>query len=48
MTFLLADAEGTICKYKLLIISAYHSNYGGQILYRGTEEGRNIYKNLQI
>lgn len=46
---LLSDAEVTICKYKSLIISVYSSNYGGgQILCRGTEEGRKIYKNLQM
>ena len=42
------DAECKICKYKSLIISVYSSNYGGQILCRGTEEGRKIYKNLQM
>ena len=45
---LLSDAECKICKYKSLIISVYFSNYGGQILCRGTEEGRKIYKNLQM
>ena len=45
---LLSDAECKICKYKSLIISVYSSNYGGQILCRGTEEGRKIYKNLQM
>jgi hypothetical protein len=45
---LLSDAECKICKYKSLIISAYSSNYMGQILCRGTEEGRKIYKNLQL
>ena len=45
---LLSDAEVTICKYKWLIISICTSNYGGQILCRGTEEGRKIYKNLQM
>ena len=45
---LLSDAECKICKYKSLIISEYSSNYGGQILCRGTEEGRKIYKNLQM
>ena len=45
---LLSDAECKICKYKSLIISAYSSNYGGQILGRGTVEGRKIYKNLQL
>ena len=45
---LLSDAECKICKYKSLIISAYSSNYMGQILCRGTEEGRKIYKNLQM
>ena len=45
---LLSDAECKICKYKSLIISIYSSNYGGQILCRGTEEGRKIYKNLQM
>ena len=44
----LSDAECKICKYKSLIISAYSSNYMGQILCRGTEEGRKIYKNLQM
>ena len=44
----LADAECKICKYKSLIISEYFSNYGGQILCRGTEEGRIIYKHLQM
>ena len=48
MQNLLPDAEVTICKYKSLIISVYSSNYGGQILCRGTEEGRKIYKNLQM
>ena len=45
---LLSDAECKICKYKSLIISVYSSNYGGQILCRETEEGRKIYKNLQM
>ena len=45
---LLSDAECKICKYKSLIISAYTSNQGGQILCGGTEEGRKIYKNLQM
>ena len=45
---LLSDAECKICKYKSLIISVYSSNYGGLILCRGTEEGRKIYKNLQM
>ena len=45
---LLSDAECKICKYKSLIISVYSSNYGGQILCRGTEEGRKIYKHLQM
>ncbi len=48
MQNLLPDSEVTICKYKSLIISVYSSNYGGQILCRGTEEGRKIYKNLQM
>ena len=45
---LLSDAESNICKYKSLIISLYASNCRGQILCRGTEEGRKIYKNLQM
>ena len=45
---LLSDAECKICKYKSLIISVYASNCRGQILCRGTEEGRKIYKNLQM
>ena len=45
---LLSDAECKICKYKSLIISVYASNCRGQILCRGTEEGRKIYKNLQL
>ena len=45
---LLSDAECKICKYKSLIISVYTSNQGAQILCGGTEEGRKIYKNLQI
>ena len=45
---LLSDAECKICKYKWLIISVYASDYGGQILCRGTEEGRKIYKHLQM
>ena len=45
---LLTDAECKICKYKSLIISVYTSNQGGQILCGGTEEGRKIYKNLQM
>ena len=48
MQNLLPYAEVTICKYKSLIISVYSSNYGGQILCRGTKEGRKIYKNLQM
>ena len=48
LLLLFSDAECKICKYKSLIISAYSSNYMGQILCRGTEEGRKIYKNLQI
>ena len=48
LLLLLSDAECKICKYKSLIISVYFSNYGGQILCRGTEEGRKIYKNLQM
>ena len=31
-----------------MIISTCTSNYGGQILCRGTEEGRKIYKHLQM
>ena len=45
---LLSDAECKICKYKSLIISVYASNCRGQILCRGTEEGRKIYKHLQM
>ena len=45
---LLSDAECKICKYKSLIISVYASNYREQILCRGTEEGRKIYKHLQM
>ena len=45
---LLSDAECKIFKYKSLIISVYASNYWGQILCRGTEEGRKIYKHLQM
>ena len=45
---LFSDAECKICKYKYLIISVYSSNYGGQILCRGTVEGRKIYINLQM
>ena len=45
---LFADAECKICKYKSLIISTYTSNQREQILCGGTEEGRKIYKNLQM
>ena len=45
---LFPDAECKICKYKLLIIIVYNSYQGGQILCGGTEEGRKIYKNLQM
>jgi|GEM_PF-6441494 len=45
---LLADAEVTICKYKWLIIGVYFSCNSGQIVCRGTVEGRKICKNLQI
>ena len=45
---LLSDAECKICKYKSLIISSYTSNQGGKILCGGTEEGRKIYKHLQM
>ena len=48
LLLLFSNAECKICKYKLLIISVYSSNYGGQILCRGTEEGRKIYKHLQM
>ena len=44
----LSDAECKICKYKQLIISVYVSNCREQILCRGTEEGRKIYKHLQM
>ena len=45
---LLSDAECKICKYKWLINSVYASNWREQILCRGTEEGRKIYKHLQM
>ena len=44
---LLSDAESNICKYKYLNISILCKIWG-QILRRGTLEGRKIVKNLPM
>ena len=44
----LSDAEITICKYKLLIISINAFVLGRLKRLRGTVEGRKIGKNLQL
>ena len=48
LLLLFSDAECKICKYKWLIISVNTFLLGWLKWLRGTEEGRKIYKNLQM